>query len=119
MDTVKNTGFNYRMSELQAAVGLAQIKKINFILKENKKRYYVLKNIISKKFKIRKCHENTSPSYDTFIFRVENLNLRKKLVKLLKSENIGTKNLPDAIKWHFASYWKHALKKNTTQFNCA
>ncbi len=111
MDTVKNTGFNYRMSELQAAVGLAQIKKINFILKENKKRYYVLKNIISKKFKIRKCHENTSPSYDTFIFRVENLNLRKKLVKLLKSENIGTKNLPDAIKWHFASYWKHALKK--------
>ncbi len=111
MDTVKKTGFNYRMSELQAAVGLAQIKKINFILKENKKRYFVLKNIISKNFKIRKCHSDTLPSYDTFIFIVENINLRKKIVKLLKSENIGTKNLPDAIKWHFASYWKHALPK--------
>ncbi|OCW83236.1 hypothetical protein AKH21_01665, partial [Pelagibacteraceae bacterium GOM-A5] len=30
---------------------------------------------------------------------------------LLKLNNIGTKNLPDAIKWHFASYWKHAVSK--------
>ena len=37
MDTVKMAGFNYRMSELNAAVGLAQIKKMGFILKENKK----------------------------------------------------------------------------------
>lgn len=111
MDTVRFAGFNYRMSELQAAVGLAQIKKINFILKENKKRYLILENIISKKFKIRKCHQDTSPSYDTFIFKVESKNLRKNIVKLLKLEGIGTKNLPDAIKWHFASYWKHAIPK--------
>ena len=111
MDTVKLAGFNYRMSELQAAVGLAQIKKINFILKENKKRYSVLNHIISKKFKVRKCHLDTVPSFDTFIFKVENVKLRKKIVKLLKSMNIGTKNLPDAIKWHFASYWKHAIEK--------
>ena len=30
---------------------------------------------------------------------------------MLKSKKIGTKNLPDAIKWHFASYWKHAISK--------
>jgi 8-amino-3,8-dideoxy-alpha-D-manno-octulosonate transaminase len=111
MDTVKMAGFNYRMSELNAAVGLAQIKKINFILKENKKRYLMLHNIVSKKFKIRKCHINTTPSFDTFIFKVDNLKLRKKIVRLLKSKKIGTKNLPDAIKWHFASYWKHAISK--------
>ena len=93
MDTVKLAGFNYRMSELQAAVGLAQIKKINFILKKNKKRYSVLNHIISKKFKVRKCHLDTLPSFDTFIFKVENVKLRKKIVKLLKSMNIGTKNL--------------------------
>jgi len=111
MDTVKMAGFNYRMSELNAAVGLAQIKKINLILKENKKRYLILNNIVSKKFKIRKCHINTTPSFDTFIFKVDNLELRKKIVGLLKSKKIGTKNLPDAIKWHFASYWKHAISK--------
>lgn len=111
MDTVKMAGFNYRMSELNAAVGLAQIKKINFILKENKKRYLMLHDIVSKKFKIRKCHVGTTPSFDTFIFKVDNLELRKNIVRLLKSKKIGTKNLPDAIKWHFASYWKHAISK--------
>ncbi len=111
MDTVKLPGFNYRMSELQAAVGLAQLKKLNFIIKENKKRYKILEKIISKKFTIRLNHNNSSPSYDTFIFKVENTQKRMKIVKLLKLNNIGTKNLPDAIKWHFASYWKHAVSK--------
>ena len=59
------------MSELQAAVGLAQIKKINFILKENKKRYLILENIISKKFKIRKCHQDISPSYDALFLKLK------------------------------------------------
>ena len=48
MDTVKIQGFNHRMTELQAAVGLAQIKKLQFILNENKKRYLVLKQILEK-----------------------------------------------------------------------
>ena len=111
MDTVKMPGFNYRMSELQAAVGLAQLKKLNYIIKENKKRYKVLENVISKKFKIRKCNKNSSPSYDTFIFEVKDKKTRDKIVKILKLNNIGTKNLPDAIKWHFASFWKHAIGK--------
>ena len=25
---------------------------------------------------------------------------------------IGTKNLPDAIKWHFAFFWKHAINND-------
>ena len=40
-DTRKSSGFNFRMSELQAAVGLAQLKKFNDIFKkhnENKKK---------------------------------------------------------------------------------
>ena len=28
-------------------------------------------------------------------------------MEILKRNNFGTKNLPDAIKWHCASYWKH------------
>ena len=111
MDTVKMPGFNYRMSELQAAVGLAQLKKLNYIIKENKRRYKVLKKNISKKFKIRECNKNSFPSYDTFIFEVNDKKTRDKIVKILKLNNIGTKNLPDAIKWHFASFWKHAIGK--------
>ena len=111
MDSVKMAGFNYRMTELQAALGQAQLKKLNYIIQENKKRYNEIEKIISKKFIIRKLYKNTTPSYDTFIFKVENKLLRNKIVNFLKKNGTGTKNLPDAIKWHFASYWKHAVDK--------
>ena len=112
MDTVSIFGFNYRMTEMQGAVGIAQIKKINYIMKENKKRYTSLEDLISTRFEIRKCIHGSTPSYDTFLFKVENENHRKQIIKYLVNQGIGTKNVPDAIKWHFASYWKHALKKS-------
>ena len=46
-------GFNYRMTELQAAVGLSQIQKLDFILNESKKRFNLLKKILDKKFVTR------------------------------------------------------------------
>ena len=112
LDTVSIFGFNYRMTEMQGAVGIAQIKKINYIMKENKKRYTSLEDLISTRFEIRKCIHGSIPSYDTFLFKVENESHRKQIVKYLVNQGIGTKNVPDAIKWHFASYWKHALKKS-------
>ena len=109
-DKAAMAGFNYRMTELQAAVGIAQLKKIHFIVRENKKRFDVLNNFISKKSYIRKIYKGSSPSYDTFLFKVEK-NKKKIIVNLLNKVGIGTKNLPDAIKWHFAFYWKHAVSK--------
>ena len=111
LDTVKIFGFNYRMSEMQGAVGLAQIKKLNLILKENKYRYKALENLVTKRFKIREKIKFNEPSYDTFMFEVENSQNRKKIINYLKKNGIGTKNVPDAIKWHFATYWKHAVSK--------
>ena len=115
LDTVKIFGFNYRMTEMQGAIGIAQLKKLNFILKENKFRYKILENLISKKFKIRKKIKFNEPSYDTFMFEVDNFRKKKKIINFLKKNNIGTKNVPDALKWHFATYWKHAIK--TSQIN--
>ena len=111
MDTVKIFGFNYRMTEMQGAVGLAQIKKLKKILDENKKRYNVLYKNLKKNYKIRTQFKGTTPSYDTMMFEVKNSHLRSKIIKFLKKKKVGTKNVPDAIKWHFAHYWKHALKK--------
>ena len=45
------------------------------------------------------------------MFEVKNNNLRSKIISFLKKKKIGTKNVPDAIKWHFAHYWKHAIKR--------
>ncbi len=111
MDTVSNPGFNYRMTELQAAVGIAQLKKLKFIIKENKKRYTTLFNILNKKFPIRYKFKDSTSSMDTFMFRVDNKKLRLKIINFLRNSGIGIKNVPDAIRWHFASYWPHAVSK--------
>ena len=111
MDTVKRPGFNYRMTELQGAVGIAQLKKLNLILNENKKRYNLLFKILGKKFKIRNKIKNSTASMDTFMFEVPDNKRRSKIVNYLRKSGIGIKNVPDAIKWHFASYWQHAISR--------
>lgn len=110
-DTKSIYGFNYRMTEMQAAVGLEQLKKIKFILRDNKTKYKSLYQKIKDRFLIRKEIKFSKPIYDTFIFKFQNLNEKKEILKIIKNNNISTKNLPDAIKWHFASYWSHAIPK--------
>ena len=55
---------------------------------------------------------NGISNYDTYIFFTNNQIQKNKILNILKKNNIGTKNLPDAIKWHCASFWKHVLTKN-------
>ena len=85
MDTVSNPGFNYRMTELQGAVGIAQLKKLKLILSKNKKRYDLLSKTLSKKFKIRNNIKGSTASMDTFMFEVSEDKLRSKIVKYLKN----------------------------------
>ena len=106
-DTCKNFGFNYRMTELQAAVGLAQLKKLDYIIKKQKKVYQAYEKIIMK-YKgsvVRPIVKNTTPTYDTLIITFNKKLDAKKFTNYLYKNNIGTKILPDAIKWHFAKYW--------------
>ncbi len=111
MDTKSITGFNYRMTELQAAIGKVQIKRLDYIIKENKKRYESIFNEVKNSSLIfRKIPKETDQIFDTLIFKCLNKSKRKKIVKLLNKKGFGTKNLPDAIKWHCAYYWDHALR---------
>jgi 8-amino-3,8-dideoxy-alpha-D-manno-octulosonate transaminase len=104
-------GFNYRATEMQAIIGQIQLKKLKYIIRENKKRFIKLKNILKKKYLVRSFPKNTRPNYDTFIFFEEKRKKRNQIINILKKYNIGTKNLPDAIKWHCTYYWKYALSK--------
>ena len=112
VDNADMPGFNYRMTELQAAVGLAQLPKLNYILRESKKRFSVIENKLKNKVKLRGIYKGSIPNYDTLIFKIDDKKKRSKIVKYLNSTGVGTKNLPDAIKWHFAFFWKHAVTKD-------
>ena len=45
------------------------------------------------------------------MFEVPNSKMRSKIINYLRSSGVGIKNVPDAIRWHFASYWGHAISK--------
>lgn len=112
IDDADMPGFNYRMTELQAAVGLAQLPKLNYILRESKKRFLAIENKLKNKVKLRGIYKGSIPNYDTLIFKIDNKKKRARIVKYLNTTGVGTKNLPDAIKWHFAFFWKHAVTKD-------
>ena len=111
-DTCKNFGFNYRMNELQAAVGIAQLKKLEYIINQQKYIYNCYKKIISdyKNSIIRPSIKNSEPTYDTLIITFNNELYAKNFANYLKKNKIGTKILPDAIKWHFAKHWSQFEK---------
>ncbi|QWE27000.1 DegT/DnrJ/EryC1/StrS aminotransferase family protein [Polynucleobacter sp. AP-Ainpum-60-G11] len=108
-DTRKSSGFNYRMMELQGAVGLAQLKKLDSILKFHKENYYKIyekiKNI--KGITFRTVPDNSIQTHDALIFFVENSEIAKKCRKEFLNIGCSTKILPEAISWHFAGEWSH------------
>ena len=113
LDTKTITGFNYRMTEMQAAVGKIQLKKLDTVIRESKKRYLAIYKKIfkNKELEFREIPKNSEQIYDTLIFFVKNKTLRGKIIQVLNKNGIGTKNLPDAINWHCASWWDHAISK--------
>jgi len=108
-DTKTNYGFNYRMTEMQAAVGKVQLGRLNYILSENKIRYQMLENNVPSSVTVRKIPNGSDPIYDTFIFFIKSKEEKERCIKILTDDGFGTKNLPDAMEWHCTAFWDHAL----------
>ncbi len=114
-DTKEIYGFNYRMTEIQAVICKEQLKKLNYIISENKRRYMTMNRILKHTVNLRSIDALSDPIYDTFIFFINSQKKRKKIIDILKKLKFGTKNLPDAIEWHCSFYWKHALSKKNIE----
>ena len=109
LDPRRMKGLNLRMSELTAAVGIAQLEKIDFILKESKKNKTYIKNQLSDITNItfRAFADEDGSQGDTLIFNFSNANSAIKLSKFMEDKGLGTKILPEAFDWHYAGSWEH------------
>ena len=116
-DTKTIYGFNYRMTEMQAAVGKVQLGRLDHILTENKLRYQAIIENIPSTVKTRKIPSGSSPIYDTFIFFTDSKKDKEKYITILNDEGFGTKNLPDAMEWHCTAFWGHALDNKQTEYS--
>lgn len=115
-DPRRMPGLNYRISELTAAVGVAQLNKIEYILSKATKNKYLLKNMINKipEIKMRDFHDEDGAQGDTLIFSLENHNEALSLENALMEKGYGTKILPEAIDWHYGGSWSHIFQKQTS-----
>lgn len=118
LDLASKPGFNYRMGEMNAVVGKEQLKKLDFIIKSNKSRYNLFQSSLEnvKDIKIRHIPKLAEPSYDTFIFEIDDPEKKNKIKEILISKGIGTKNLPDAIRWHCSFYWDYFLNEQQNKY---
>ena len=108
-------GFNYRMTELQAAIGIVQLKKLDKIISSQRSnKGFLKKSLIDGGFpyKFRKHNDENGDGCDALFFTLENKKQTEIFLKKINELNINTKNVPDAIKWHFSKYWAHIFEKS-------
>ena len=92
---VETLGFNYRMSEIHAAIGIEQLKKLKRFLINRKSNFIFLERKLSKlpHIKVIRCNnKNLFSSYYCLMIMLNQKILSKKfsLMKRLKENNIGT-----------------------------
>lgn len=108
-DTRSSSGFNFRMMELQGAVGLAQLRKLPEIVSSQRKNRDLIWDKIKdlQSIKLRPTPAGTFDTADALIFSVSNDKLAMKCRQELLESGLSTKILPEAYTWHFAGTWHH------------
>lgn len=108
-DTRTKWGFNYKATELTGAVGLAQLKKLDYVLKKQRENKNEIKRGISSipGIEFRELPDKSGDAGDTLIFFLNKRENASAFAKALAKKGIGTKNLPDAVNWHYAGTWTH------------
>jgi len=107
-------GFNYRMSELQGALGLAQLKKLNYIIGEQRKNKATIKEELAKIEGVG-FRPIPDPAGDTATFLGFNFpdeKAAKKFQQVLKGEGTDTFLFKENT-WHYVPRWEHFLAQST------
>lgn len=109
-------GENYRMSELQAAVAFAQIKKLNDIVENLKSRYKKIVSKLNLPAGVRTIKDNDPDGGCRYVlgFLWEDSSLAEAAKKALAEEGIWASTHDTNVRdWHVYKYWEHILEKKT------
>lgn len=109
-------GYNFRISELHAAVGLAQIRKLDGFLALQKKNYQLLRNYLEQvpQISFRVVPEGGEDSCSFLSWFLPTTEMMQAIVAELKEQGILAGNFYwYANNWHYIRKWDH-LKHNAT-----
>ncbi len=84
-------GFNYRLNDIQAALGISQLKRLEtYVLKRNKLALYYKKKMSKLPILFQEVHGLSA--YHLFVIQLSKVNIavkRDEIFKVLKQKNIG------------------------------
>mgnify|MGYP001236637860 CR=1 FL=1 len=103
-------GFNYRLSDIQAALGISQLRRIDsFVAKRRKIADYYFNNLDEELLPYQ--HPDTSSSWHLFVIQTKN---RKKLYNHLKNNGVQTQ--VHYIPVYSQPFYKHEILSSTERF---
>lgn len=117
-------GYNLKVTDMQAAIGVSQLQKADFFISERRKNWNYLYNgiqsspILKEHFEPVEPTANTNPSWFGFPMYAKNGLMREKVVQGLEQRKVGTRllfagNLIKQPAYKNANYRVHGELKNT------
>ncbi|MDO5971034.1 DegT/DnrJ/EryC1/StrS family aminotransferase [Flavivirga aquimarina] len=102
-------GYNFRISELHSAVGLAQIKRLPEFLTIQKKHYTIIREVLSQipEITFRTVPEGGEESYAFLNFYLPDLEKARKVSEAFKQNGIDACFHYYDNNWHYIRKWDH------------
>jgi dTDP-4-amino-4,6-dideoxygalactose transaminase len=111
---LSESGFNYRLSDLNCALGLGQLKKINKFINYRRNVFNFYKNDLKKnKLIVLPSYKTNKPSYHLFLISINFKKIRStkdKFLKFLKNNNI-------LCQYHYIPIYKFKLFNQKLNIN--
>lgn len=111
-------GFNYRMMEIQGAIGLAQLAKLDSMITEQKKNKALLKEAAGKipGVTFREILDEEGDSATFLAFMLPDKERAAQVNQVLRDNGAGAINFGENT-WHFYPQWEHLLESKTPSRN--
>ena len=110
-------GENYRMSELEGAVALAQIRKTDTILAAYRRAKRLIKDGIDKSqhVQFRRLTDEQGDTAICLILFLPNADVTRQAIDALHAEGVPAGGVYDSKvrDWHIYTYWDHILDKKS------
>ena len=100
-------GFNYRLSDIHASLGISQLKKLDSFIKYRRQviNWYEKELSDFEKIILPMYEDNCISSWHLYVIRTKNPKLRDKLSKYLKDRGIG-------VNFHYPAAYSHPYYRN-------
>jgi 8-amino-3,8-dideoxy-alpha-D-manno-octulosonate transaminase len=108
-------GYNFRISELNAAVGVAQFSRLDEFLAIQKKHYTIIRNELSSITGVtfRTVPDGGEESYAFLNFFLEDLETARKVSQAFKTNGIDVCFHYYDNNWHYIRKWEHLITQKS------